>query len=100
MIEFDNATATPERSRQYFASDGSWGDAEDILIVDITELDGHYAEMLEELSDWELPDFMRWYVDNQTHDQIQNENTACRVCTRWEQGTEDEILEELENEDD
>jgi hypothetical protein len=100
MIEFDNANARPERYRQYFSADGSWGDAEDIVIVDITELDGHYSEVLDELSEWRLPEFMRWYVDNQTHDQDSNDYTACRVCIRYEEGTEDEILEELENEDD
>jgi ferritin len=99
MIEFDNANARPERYRQYFAGDGSWGDAEDIVVIDITELDGHFSEFLDELHDWQLPDFMRWYVENQTHDQWEGD-TACRVCELWQSGTEDEILEELENEDD
>jgi hypothetical protein len=100
MIEYSSDTDyKTERDIMYFAGDGSWGPADDVVIVDVTELDGHFGEFVDELSDWELPDFMRWYVENQTHDQISNDNTACRVCTRWEEGTEKEILEELENED-
>lgn len=100
MIEFDNANARPERYYSYFSADGTWGDAEDIVIVDVTELDGHYSEFLDELHDWQRPDFMRWYVENQTHDQQEHSYTACRVCEQWDEGkTEDEILEELEGEE-
>jgi hypothetical protein len=100
MIEYGNDTDyKTERYLAYFAGDGSWGEASDIVVVDVTELDGHYGEFLDELPDHQIPDFMRWYVENQTHDQISNDYTACRVCVRWEEGTEDEILEELENED-
>ena len=97
MIEFDNANARPERHYSYFSADGTWGDAEDIVIVDVTELDGHYGEFLDELHDWQRPDFMRWYVENQTHDQREGDYTACEVCSGWESGTEDDIIEELEN---
>ena len=100
MIEYGEETPdTMGTNLMYFASDGSWGDASDIVVIDTTELDGHFGEFIDELSDWEIPNFMRWYVENQTHDQIPNDNTACRVCTRWDEDiTEDEILEELDEE--
>jgi gamma-glutamylcyclotransferase (GGCT)/AIG2-like uncharacterized protein YtfP len=98
MIEFDNANAKPERYYSYFASEGSWGDASDIVVVDVTELDGHFTEVIDELHDYQLPDFMRWYVENQTHDQQRSDYSACEVCACWESGTEDDIIEELDNE--
>jgi hypothetical protein len=95
MIEYTNST---QEGFMYFAGDGSWGDASDVVIVNVQELDGHFSEFIEELSDWQIPDFMRWYVDNQTHDQWAGDS-ACEVCDRWQSGTEDEILEELEGEE-
>jgi hypothetical protein len=41
---------------------------------------------------------MRWYVDNQTHDQNVGEYENCVICERWEDGTEDEIQEALADE--
>jgi hypothetical protein len=95
MIEYTNST---QEGFMYFAGDGSWGDASDVAIINVQELDGHFTEFLDELKDYQIPDFMRWYVDNQTHDQWEGDS-ACEVCDRWQSGTEDEILEELENED-
>ena len=94
MIEYTNST---QDGFMFFAGDGSWGDASDVLIVNVRELDGHFTEFMDELSDYQRPDFMRWYVDNQTHDQLEGD-TACDVCERWQSGTEDEILEALEEE--
>lgn len=98
MIEYSE-DGKPERDLMYFAGDGTWGDASDVVVIDITELDGHFTEFLDELHDWERPDFMRWYVENQTHDQREG-NSACDVCDLWKSGTEDEILEDLESEDE
>jgi hypothetical protein len=97
MIDYDKPESDRnERFFSYFSVDGSWGDASDIVIVDVSELDGHYSDFIEELKDWERPDFMRWYVENQLHDQQQGDYTACEICERWQSGTEDEIQEELE----
>jgi hypothetical protein len=100
MIEYSKDTDhKPERNLMYFAGDGSWGTADDIVVVDITELDGHFTEVIDELNEWLLPDFMRWYVDNQTHDQVESYNT-CNICALWDSGmTEDEIIVYLEEED-
>ena len=99
MIEYSADTDhKTERDIMYFAGDGSWGDASDVVIIDITELDGHFTEFIEELRDYQRPDFMRWYVENQTHDQWEG-NSACEICDRWQSGTEDEIIEELEAEE-
>jgi hypothetical protein len=95
MIEYDNTT---HNDFMYFAGDGSWGDASDVVIVNVEELDGHFTEFLDEVNEWQRPNFMRWYVENQTHDQLEGD-TACDVCYRWQSGTEDEILEELEAEE-
>jgi hypothetical protein len=95
MIEFDSDNLKAERYYSYFSDDGSWGDASDVVIIDITELDGHFTEFIDELRDGQRPDFMRWYVENQTHDQWEGD-AACEVCNLWESGTEDEILEELQ----
>lgn len=93
MIDFDNTT---KPNLMFFADEGSWGDASDIVIVDVSELDGHFTEVIDEVSDHKRPEFMRWYVDNQTHDQTMGEYTNCTICELWETGTEDEILEELD----
>ena len=95
-----NPAQTQDRWLMYFASDGSWGHADDIAVVDVTELDGHYTDFVDELNEWQLPDFMRWYVENQTHDQQEHSYTSCRVCEQWDSGmTEDEILEDLDLEE-
>ena len=87
MIEYSKDTDhKPERNLMYFAGDGSWGTADDIVVVDITELDGHFTEVIDHLSDWQLPDFMRWYVENQSHDQIEGEYFPCLVCELWDSG--------------
>jgi hypothetical protein len=91
MIEYNN---TIKDDFMYFAGDGSWGDASDVVIVNVEELDGHFAEFIDELSDYQRPDFMRWYVENQTHDQLP-QDSACEICNLWESGTEDEIQEML-----
>lgn len=95
MIEYTNST---QEGFMYFAGDGSWGDASDVAIINVQELDGHFTEFLDELHDYQIPDFMRWYVENQTHDQWEGDS-ACEVCNLWQSGTEDEILEELEGEE-
>ena len=98
MIDYSmNTDQTDGKWLMYFAADGSWGHADDIVIMDVTELDGHYTEVIECLSDWQLPDFMRWYAENNTHDQIRKNYSMCLVCEDWDTGkTEDEILETLE----
>ena len=95
MIEYTNST---QEGFMYFAGDGSWGDASDVAIINVQELDGHFTEFLDELHDYQIPDFMRWYVENQTHDQWEG-NSACDICNVWDSGTEDEIIEELEGEE-
>jgi hypothetical protein len=97
MIEYSNET---KPNFMFFAGEGSWGDASDIVIVNVDELDGHFSEVIEGISEYSIPDFMRWYVDNQTHDQQPNDYLPCEVCELWEQGTEDEIIEKLEEEED
>jgi hypothetical protein len=97
MIEYSSEGT--ERDLMYFAGDGSWGDASDVAIIDITELDGHFTEFIDELHDYQRPDFMRWYVENQTHDQQEHSYTACRVCEQWDSGTEDKIIEILQEEE-
>jgi len=97
MIEYTNST---QEGFMFFAGEGSWGDASDVVIINVQELDGHFADFIEEVNEWQRPEFMRWYVDNQTHDQQPHSYTACRVCELWnEEMTEDEIIEQLETED-
>jgi hypothetical protein len=101
MIEYSKDTdELATRNIMYFVDDGSWGNADDVVLVDVTELDGHYTDFIDELNEWQLPDFMRWYVNNQTHDQQEHSYTVCRVCEQWDSGmTEDEIIVYLEEED-
>ncbi len=96
MIEYTNST---QEGFMFFAGEGSWGDASDVVIVNVQELDGHFTDVIDELSDWQLPNFMRWYVENQTHDQRTSDYSACDVCACWESGTEDDIIEELDSQD-
>ena len=95
MIEYEN---TIKEDLMYFAGDGSYGDASDLVIVNVQELDGHFADFLDEVNEWQRPDFMRWYVENQTHDQLP-QDSACEICNLWESGTEDEIMEMLGEEE-
>jgi hypothetical protein len=98
MIEFSN---NEKPNFMYFAGEGSWGDASDIVVVNVDELDGHFEEMMEEVSDYNIPDFMRWYVDNQGHDQRSSDISYCEVCNCWESGlTEDEIIESLDEDEE
>ena len=92
MIELD---CTNKQGFVYFSCDGSWGDASDILIINDTELDSHYVEMMDEIGDYDRVNFMRWYVENQSHDQQQGDYTACEICERWQDGTEEEIQEDI-----
>jgi hypothetical protein len=97
MIEYNN---TIKEDLMYFAGDGSYGDASDLVIINVQELDGHFDDFLEEVNEWQRPDFMRWYVDNQGHDQYPHTYTACQVCEHWNEGmNEDEIIEMLEGEE-
>jgi len=99
MIEFSNID--PDLDLMYFSGDGTWGSADDIAIVKVIELDSHWAEMMDELPDHHRPDFMRWFVDNQCHDQQMGEYTNCVICEQWDSGlTEDEIQSELEDTED
>jgi len=99
MIEYTN-----EYNRlnlMFFSEDGSYGSADDIVIIDTTEIDGHFQEVLDfgDISETQRQDFMRWYVENQTHDKLEGEyDGSCGICDRWQSGTEDEIQEELEEE--
>lgn len=97
MIHYDNANKTPYL--MFFAGEGSWGDASDIVLVDVAELDGHFTEVIDSVSDHKRPDFMRWYVDNSGHDQTMGDYENCVICDRWEFGTEDEIQEALDDEE-
>ena len=100
MIEYSKTeNEQPERFMMYFAGEGSWGDASDIVVIDVSEIDGHYSEMIDEIKDYDRPNFMRWYVENQTHDQTMGDYTNCVICERWEDGNEYEIQEALEDED-
>jgi hypothetical protein len=95
VIQYSN---NDKDNLRYFSNDGAYGNALDIVVVDVSELDSHWSEMLEEFYDWKLPSFMRWYVDNATHDQMPAPYLACQICEMWEQGTEDEIIEMLNEE--
>lgn len=97
MIEYSNEYN--KLNLMFFSEDGSWGSADDIVIIDTAEIDSHFVQVMEELSDSKRPDFMRWFVQNQTHDQLEGDYSACEICERWENGTEDEIISDLESED-
>lgn len=98
MIEYTN-----EYNRlnlMFFSEDGSYGSADDIVIIDTTEIDGHFQEVIDfgDIHETQRQDFMRWYVENQGHDKLESEYGSCEICDRWQNGTEDEIQEELEEE--
>lgn len=93
MIHYDNNKIP---YLMFFAGEGSWGDASDIVLIDAGEIDGHFTEVMDSISDHKRPAFMRWYVENQTHDQTMGEYENCIICDRWEDGTEDEIQEMLD----
>ena len=97
MIEYD---LTTNQNFMYFAGDGSWGSADDIVVINVDELDGHFVEFIDEVNEWQRPAYVRWFVENQKHDQAPHSYTACRVCEHWNEDlTETEILIELEKED-
>jgi hypothetical protein len=93
MIEYDNEKKT---TLMYFAGDGSWGETEDLLVMNVEELDSHFTEFLEYMNEYLRPDFMRWYVDNQGHDKLRGQ-MPCDICDNWQFGTEDEIIDMLED---
>lgn len=80
MIEYSNEG----KDLLYFAGEGSWGDASDIVIIDpkaMTKEEAHFLEEVEGWSDWERPDFVRWNLRN-LHDPMPNEDNynACQIC--------------------
>jgi len=99
MIEYSHDN--PNHHYCYFAGEGSYGDASDIVIVDVSGLDSHWASFIEEVNEWQRPSFMRWFVENQTHYQDEHSYTACRVCEKWDSGMyENDIIAELESEEE
>jgi hypothetical protein len=98
MIEYTNAY--DRLNLMFFSEDGSYGSADDIVIIDTTEIDGHFQDVIDngDIHESERQDFMRWFVENQTHDKLEGEYGSCEICDRWKSGTEDEIQEELEEE--
>ena len=98
MIEYSHEYQ--KQNLMYVTEDGSYGSADDVVIFDATELDGHWADVIEggDVRESQRPDFIRWFIENQTHDQLEGEYVPCEICDRWQGGTEDEIQEELEEE--
>ena len=100
MIEYSHDN--PNNHYCYFSSEGSYGDASNIVVVDVSGLDSHWADVVEALKDWQRPDFMRWYVDNQCHYQEETDDFPCAICEQWQWNsdlTEDEIIERLKEEE-
>lgn len=95
MIWFDNNNEN--EYLMFFAGDGSYGEASDIVVVDYRTVSEHCIEFVEFVSDWDRPAFMRWAMLNDTHEPTAENGAECEVCERWADGTEDEILAEMEN---
>lgn len=90
----------------YFAGDGSYGDAGNLVVVDLNAVkDLHFIDQLEQL-DWSeeaYPDFVRWAVKN-PHEPVRDSgDLECAVCINHNidepEQTVGEILAKLEQVD-
>lgn len=75
-------------SKFYFASDGNWGSADDLLVADFEPTgDNHFWDSLEYTTDSNRMWFVQWFIAND-HPYTQGEwaknEFACTVCLEWD----------------
>lgn len=102
MIEYSNEG----RNLMYFAGEGSWGDAGDIVIIDpdsFTEEEAHFIDGVEHWSDWQRPDFIRWNIRNLHEPMLGGYYGDCQICEMYDPDNRHltlvDILHELEEEE-
>jgi hypothetical protein len=64
----------------YFAEDGNFGDADNILLVDDATLDNHFWEGLDWSSDSDRLLFAKWFADNNHATDNSGSETSCSLC--------------------
>jgi hypothetical protein len=64
----------------YFAEDGNFGDADNILLVDDDNLDAHFWEGLDWSSDNDRLSFAKWFAGNDHETDNAGDQTSCSLC--------------------
>lgn len=73
----------------YFATDGSWGLAEDIVLVYEEDIDPHLFDLMDSCYDSNRSKFVEWFKEND-HEPTKSARTdgfsngLCAICDGWE----------------
>jgi hypothetical protein len=67
-------------TKYYFAEDGNFGDANDILLVDDENLDVHFWEGLDWSADSDRLTFAKWFAGNNHKTDSKGTQTSCSLC--------------------
>jgi hypothetical protein len=79
-------------AKMFFATDGSYGDAEGIAIIETDELSDHFSDYAENISDYERTEWAEWFVDNNHDSQTPDDPyEECHYCENYGIGTLAEI---------
>lgn len=64
----------------YVAFDGSYGDAEGLVVINNESFDEHFYNYLDYLSDWLRPSYAEWFSQNDHSFLRGDRNFECYVC--------------------
>lgn len=76
----------------YFATDGNYGDADDLVVVEADDLDPHFLEVVDNgITDSERQPYAKWFQDNDHEPEPTDyehgiSSGLCSVCDHWENG--------------
>jgi hypothetical protein len=79
----------------YFATDGNWGGADGLVVVDADGLDEHFIDYADSVRDYDRAEWAEWFEKN-NHPQPTGEDYECHYCDNYSLGTLAEIDKELE----
>ena len=67
-------------AKLYFADDGNYGDATDLVVVDLDTLDEHLTDSVETYTtDNSRLAFVKWFMDND-HKALETDYEPCDLC--------------------
>lgn len=88
----------------YVSVDGNYGDASDIVVIDLDEvIQDHFIEMIEGVHDWQRPKFVRWNLTF-PHEPLESDYSVCSICENYDPDnfhySPEEILNDLESDEE
>lgn len=81
----------------YFASDGNWGGADGLVVVDASKLDEHFIDYADAIGEYSRAEWAEWFVKNNHPEPTDFDSVGeCHYCENYDLGTLAEIDKELE----